>query len=414
MKKILIVEDDQIVANIYRNKFSIEGFQVEIALDGESGMDMLRSFRPDAVILDLMLPRLSGVEMMKKIRSEPDCEQLPVVVFSNTYLTNMVQDAWKAGATKCLSKANCTPKQVMTVVKSALSINGTTQTASTAPEPPKALSQVAATASTPRPVAEATAATPTDSPNSGAKDVEFQADLRQGFVESLPASLSELRALLQTLFKAEGETARLKQVNELYRRIHALTGSAGMVGMAQIAQMTDALEALLKEIYDKPRNLTSSTMRTIATAIDFLGVLFKPSALLDKQQLVPANVLVVDDEAISRRAVTYALDKAKLKSISVEDAAAAYELLTKTQFDMVFLDVDMPGMNGFELCTKLRTLPSYKQTPVVFVTSLTDFESRANSTMSGGNDFIAKPFLFMELAVKALIYVLRSRLTPAK
>src|SRR5256886_4985525 len=120
MKKILIVEDDQIVANIYRNKFSVEGFQVEIALDGESGMEMVCSFRPDAVILDLMLPRLTGVDLMKKIRAEPQCEHLPVVVFSNTYLTNMVQDAWKAGATKCLSKANCTPKQVMNVVKNAL------------------------------------------------------------------------------------------------------------------------------------------------------------------------------------------------------------------------------------------------------------------------------------------------------
>jgi phosphoserine phosphatase RsbU/P len=75
--------------------------------------------------------------------------------------------------------------------------------------------------------------------------------------------------------------------------------------------------------------------------------------------------------------------------------------------------VDMPGMNGFELCTKLRALHRNKTTPVVFVTSLTDFESRANSTMSGGNDLIAKPFLFMELAVKALVYVLRGRLTQS-
>ena len=410
MKKILIVEDDQIVANIYRNKFSVEGFQVEIALDGVAGMEMIRAFRPDAVILDLMLPKLSGVEMMKQIRSEPDCQHLPVVVFSNTYLTNMVQDAWKAGATKCLSKANCTPKQVITVVKNALSLNGTTETATAVPAKPKPQGQAAGSGALP--AAEAVA--PPDSPNSGAGDVEFQAGLRQSFVDGLPDSLASLRALLQTLFKAEGEPARLKQINELYRRVHALTGSAGIVGMAQIAQMTDALEALLKEIYDKPRNLNSSTMRTIASAIDFLGVLFKPDALPDLQNPVPANVLVVDDEAISRRAVTYALDKAKLKSVSVEDPAAAYELLAKNQFDLVFLDVDMPGMNGFELCTKLRTLPAYKQTPVVFVTSLTDFESRANSTMSGGNDFIAKPFLFMELAVKALIHVLRTRHTPAK
>jgi DNA-binding response OmpR family regulator len=70
-------------------------------------------------------------------------------------------------------------------------------------------------------------------------------------------------------------------------------------------------------------------------------------------------------------------------------------------------------MNGFELCSKLRSLPEHKKTPVVFVTSLNDFESRANSTMSGGNDFIAKPFLFIELAVKALVYVFRAQFSAA-
>lgn len=107
-KKILIVEDDQIVANIYRNKFSVEGYKVEVALDGQSGLEMLNSFRPDAVVLDLMLPKMTGVDFMKQVRAQQDFQQLPVIVFSNTYLTNMVQEAWKAGATKCLSKANCT------------------------------------------------------------------------------------------------------------------------------------------------------------------------------------------------------------------------------------------------------------------------------------------------------------------
>jgi DNA-binding response OmpR family regulator len=121
-------------------------------------------------------------------------------------------------------------------------------------------------------------------------------------------------------------------------------------------------------------------------------------------------VLVVDDEAISRRAVTYALERAKLKPVAVDNSEAAHKLLIESKFDLVFLDVDMPGMNGFELCSKLRMLPSHKTTPVVFVTSLNDLESRANSTMSGGNDFIAKPFLFLELAVKAMVHLLRARL----
>ena len=122
------------------------------------------------------------------------------------------------------------------------------------------------------------------------------------------------------------------------------------------------------------------------------------------------KVLVVDDEAIAVRAITYALEKAKLKSVGVEDPARALELLTHGKFDLIFLDVGMPDMDGYEVCSKIREMPAYKKTPVVFVTSLNDFESRANSTMSGGNDFIAKPFLYMELAVKALLYILRSQL----
>ena len=123
---------------------------------------------------------------------------------------------------------------------------------------------------------------------------------------------------------------------------------------------------------------------------------------------------MVDDEAISRRAVIYALEKAKLSSVNVENPETALQKLAESTFDLVFLDVDMPGMNGFELCSKLRTLHRNKSTPVVFVTSLSDFESRANSTISGGNDLIAKPFLFMELAVKALVYIMRARLALAK
>ena len=85
-------------------------------------------------------------------------------------------------------------------------------------------------------------------------------------------------------------------------------------------------------------------------------------------------------------------------------------MLAEKRFDLIILDVDMPVMNGFELCTKLRALPAQTKTPVLFVTGLTDFESRARSTLSGGNDLIAKPFLFMELAVKALTHVLRGQL----
>lgn len=398
MKKVLIIEDDQIVANIYRNKFTVEGFQVEIALDGEAGLELIRSFRPDAVILDLLLPKITGVELMKKIRVEPDFEKLPLIVFSNTYLSNMVQEAWKAGATKCLSKANCTPRQVIEVVRSTTGGNGA----------PTAPTDTTPAGRTPPALAPLFSAGPPPPATTAAGDEAFEADLRKSFVESLPATLTALRTSLKNMVKADLQADRLKHVAELNRRIRALTGNAGLAGALPIAHMSAALEALLKELHEKPKNLNSSTIRTVATAVDFLGVLFD-RASGPVQELSPARILVVDDEAISRRAITHALEKAKLGCVNVEDPNVAYKLLSEQPFDLVFLDVDMPGMNGFELCTKLRALPSHKKTPVVFVTSLNDLENRASSMMSGGNDFIGKPFLFIELAVKALVYVLRGK-----
>ena len=61
MKKIAIIEDDLIVANIYRNKFNVDGFHVEIAHDGTAGLELLTHFQPDVVLLDLMLPEISGL-----------------------------------------------------------------------------------------------------------------------------------------------------------------------------------------------------------------------------------------------------------------------------------------------------------------------------------------------------------------
>jgi DNA-binding response OmpR family regulator len=394
--KILIIEDDQLVANIYRNKFALEGFQAETASDGDVGLELISSFRPDAVLLDLLLPKMPGIEVMRQIRAQKDFADLPIIVFSNTYLSKMVEEAWKAGATKCLSKANCTPKQVIDAVRSALKANGP---GAAAPKAAGAKIASSATSSTIEPASEA--------------DIEFQAQLRSDFIADLPSTLMSLRTLLQGLIKADSEAGRVKQIQDLYRRTHSLSSNAGIAGSGQIAIMADALEALLKELLDKPKSINTSTLRTVAAAIDFLGVLFENATSPEKPFPV-AEVLVVDDEAISRRAITYALDKAKLKSMSVEDPIKALDLLSQKKFDLVFLDVDMPNMTGFELCSKIRTLPPYAKTPVVFVTGLNDLESRANSTMSGGNDFIAKPFLFIELTVKALVHVLRSRLAQMK
>jgi DNA-binding response OmpR family regulator len=419
MKKILIIEDDPIVAHIYQTRLEKEGYEVEIAPDGQSGFYRVHEFKPDAVLLDLMLPKMNGVEILKKIRSQSQFAQTPVIVFTNAYVPNMIHESFQAGATQVFNKATLTPRQIIDAIQNAIAF----ATGAPLPHPHAAGSaSITSLGGTTPPAMEAPAQTSGARPapsnvvpiREAEGDARFQAELLKTFLDAAPETLTQLRKGMQEFTKTQDEASRLPHVLELYRKVHALTGSAGLAGLHDISQMAAALEVLLKELYEKPKNINASTLRTVASSIDFVGELITKGTDGDLIQGSPVNILVVDDEILSRRAVTYALEKANLKAASVEEPQVALNLASENVYDLIFLDVQMPGMDGFELCTKIRALPNNKNTPVIFVTSLTDFKSRARSSLSGGSDLIAKPFMFIELSVKALTYVLRGRLTRAK
>src|SRR5206468_2092014 len=154
----------------------------------------------------------------------------------------------------CLSKANCTPKQVIEVVRSTLFNNGAPVSA-----PPPLVEfkpPSEGRASTPCAPPPPSSAVPLRTPERSAEaEARLQAQVRKDFLDSFPGVLTAARASLQAIIKAENEAARLKPAQELYRRIHTLMGSAALAGMQQMAQMTDALEALLKELCEKPANM---------------------------------------------------------------------------------------------------------------------------------------------------------------
>ena len=242
---------------------------------------------------------------------------------------------------------------------------------------------------------------------------EFRASLRQAFFDEAPGTIALLRKVALQISKADTDATKIEALQAMYRKVQGSTGNASLAGLVVTSQFCSVLEAFLRELEQKPKNLNASTLRTIAQAVDFLGILLERRDLDQSKELEQPCALVVDDEAISRRAVVFALNKAKVTPVDMEDPAAALAKASASKFDLIYLDVDMPGMNGFELCTKIRASGMNKATPVVFVTSLSDFESKAKSTLSGGNDLIAKPFMFNELALKTLTYIMKSRLAAA-
>ena len=120
MKLIVIIEDNAVAANLYRAALSREGYKIEVATDGESGLDAITRLKPDLVLLDLMLPKVDGAEVLRRIRALPGLDQLPVIVTSNAYTATRLDDLWKAGATQIVTKASISPKDLARVVKETL------------------------------------------------------------------------------------------------------------------------------------------------------------------------------------------------------------------------------------------------------------------------------------------------------
>jgi CheY-like chemotaxis protein len=123
LKKIVVVDDQPVLTSIYRAKFSAEGFHVEVASDGQQALEVIKRARPDLVLLDLMLPKVSGLEVLKHLRALPDFKTMPIIVFSNSAQPTTVEDAWAAEATLVLSKSNTSPKQLVAAVQGVLENN---------------------------------------------------------------------------------------------------------------------------------------------------------------------------------------------------------------------------------------------------------------------------------------------------
>ena len=119
-KKILIVEDDPLLVKMYMTKFKAEGFNIIHAKDGMDGWEKIKSEKPDMVILDVMMPRMSGKDLLKAIRMTEGIKNLPILMMSNINNPKEIEELKKYGVKEFLVKADNTPNQIVTKVKQYL------------------------------------------------------------------------------------------------------------------------------------------------------------------------------------------------------------------------------------------------------------------------------------------------------
>ena len=120
MAKIAIIEDDQAIAQMYRFKFEANGDQVETAENGKLGLELVEQFKPDMILLDLMMPIMTGEEMLAALRKTPWGEKTKVIVLTNRGEQEIPSEVKQLGVTAVILKADMTPRQVAELVKQHL------------------------------------------------------------------------------------------------------------------------------------------------------------------------------------------------------------------------------------------------------------------------------------------------------
>ncbi len=116
-KKILIIEDEEIIYSLLQKKLTEEGYQISIAKDGVEGMEKMKEAKPDLVLLDIVMPRKGGFEVMEEMRGDESLKGIPIIVISNSGQPVELDRAKELGAKDWLIKTEFDPLEVLEKVK---------------------------------------------------------------------------------------------------------------------------------------------------------------------------------------------------------------------------------------------------------------------------------------------------------
>ena len=119
-KKVLLVEDDPFLIDIYSQKFEKSEIELSLARSGAEAMEFLKNQKPDLMLLDVVLPHLAGWEILEKIKKDPQMKDLRVIILSNLSQQAEVEKGLSLGAEKYMIKSQFTPAEIVATVEKML------------------------------------------------------------------------------------------------------------------------------------------------------------------------------------------------------------------------------------------------------------------------------------------------------
>lgn len=116
-KKILLIEDEKTITDVLSKRLTQEGYQIAVAENGEEGLRMMKENKPDLILLDVVMPRMGGFEVMEEMNKDPELKEIPVIIVSNSGQPVEVNKAQELGVKDWLIKTEFDPQEVIEKVK---------------------------------------------------------------------------------------------------------------------------------------------------------------------------------------------------------------------------------------------------------------------------------------------------------
>lgn len=387
-KRVMVVDDDPVIGRLYQHRLSRDGLLVEVHHDGAVAWEQIQANPPDALVLDLVLPGLDGIEILKLVRAHPAYGRMPVVVFSNASFDTEIAAAWAAGADRVLAKAATWPRQLASELHKLL--------ASTAAGIQRSTSRRGRT-----------------------EHVPMAGELRRDFLAHAGTVLSRIQAALD----GDGGKPAPPTLLGVARTIEPLAAGFGAAGLGRVGVLVAAVEGFARQLHQKPDSTSATAVPCLRAAVAAaLAVAERLDDDAPPQDPAPLPVLVVDDDLVTRRTTAGVLTKVGLAAEEAGNGEQALALACAKVYPLVVTDLLMGGMNGFSLARRINELPAYRQQPaaVLFMTGLEDAGSFVQTGSGTHAAVLAKPFSPLELTTRALTLLITgptgplSPKTPAK
>ena len=120
MKKIIIIEDEEVLLELLQKKLIQEGYQVDAARDGQEGLKKIKEDKPDLILLDIVMPKMGGFEVIKQVNQDEGLKNIPIIIISNSGQPVELDRAKELGVRDWLIKTDFDPEEVVTKVKKQL------------------------------------------------------------------------------------------------------------------------------------------------------------------------------------------------------------------------------------------------------------------------------------------------------